>query len=66
MARDQILSTASGLEEDYRFQARTQMATDLTAALEILVGEANNDRPWLLSHRIYRMTKVCHFKSCCL
>lgn len=41
------------------YKVRTQMATDLTAALETL---ARDDRPWLLSHRMDIMTKVCHFK----
>lgn len=40
MGRDQILSTANGREEDSRLRVRTQMANDVTAALETLAGDS--------------------------
>lgn len=40
MGRDQILSTASGWEEDSRLRVRTLMANNMTAALETLAGHS--------------------------
>lgn len=42
------------------------MANDVTAALETLGGELNDDRSRLLSHRTDILTEPYYFQSCCL